>query len=78
MRQRRPRANPLMAIVGNPPRGRTSDWSNRVYAIQYRHASDGEDYDHDFAPGVCLRANTDGSVTLYRRDGRPVWQEFPG
>lgn len=69
--------NPMLAIVGNPQRGR-SDWSNRVYAIQYKHAKDGKNYEHEFEPGVCLRANKDGSVTIYRKDGRPVWEEFPG
>lgn len=69
--------NPALAlIVPNPPH--SSDWSDRVYAIQYKHKQDGDDYEHEFQRGVCLRANTDGSVTLYRRDGRPVWEEFPG
>lgn len=63
----------MLAIVGNPGR---SDWSNRVYAIQYKHAKDRKDYEHEFEPGVCLRSNKDGSVTLYRHDGRPVWDEF--
>ncbi len=73
----RGRKNPALAlIVPNPPRA--SDWSDRVYAIQYKHKQDGDDYEHEFERGVCLRANTDGSVTLYRRDGRPVWEEFPG
>lgn len=75
--------NPALMIVGNPPRRRSrsnprSDWSDRVYAIQYRHKGDGRDYEHDFERGVSLRANEDGSVTLYRKDGRPVWEEFPG
>lgn len=68
------RKNPALAIVGNPP----SDWSDRVYAIQYRHKQDRRDYEHEFEPGVCLRANKDGSVTLYRKDGRPIWEDFPG
>lgn len=63
----------VLAIVGNPGR---SDWSNRVFAIQYKHAKDGKHYEHAFEPGVCLRSNKDGSATLYRRDGRPVWDEF--
>lgn len=74
MRFGRKRQNPPLMIVGNPP----SDWSRRVYAIQYKHVKDGKDYEHEFEPGVCLRANKDGTVTIYRNDGRPVWEEFPG
>lgn len=70
--------NPLAALIlPNPNRG-ASDWSDRVYSIAYKHKQDGDDYEHEFERGVCLRANADGSVTLYRRDGRPVWEEFPG
>lgn len=74
---RRVRRNPHLLVIGNPARGHSS-WSNRVYAIQYKHAADGKDYEHEFEPGVCLRANKDGSVTIYRNDGRPVWEDFPG
>lgn len=70
--------NPALMIVGNPPKRGKNDWSKRVYSIQYKHLQDGKDYEHDFEPGTCLRANADGSVTIYRSDGRPVWEEFPG
>lgn len=75
--------NPMLAIVGNPPRRRARSmdgdvWSRRVYAIQYKHARDGKNYEHEFQPGVCLHGNADGTVTIYRNDGRPVWEEFPG
>lgn len=57
-------------IFANP-----GQWSNRVYEICYQHDDDGTDYKHEFADGVSLRANKDGSVTLYRPDGRPIWKD---
>ena len=68
------RANPPLLIL-NPPRGR-SDWSNAVEEIRYRHAHDGKYYKHPFEKGVALRGNPDGTATLYRPDGRPVWEQF--
>jgi len=68
------RRNPPLMVVGNPPR---SDWSEHVESIRYKHQHDGQWYQHDFDKGAALRANRDGSVTIYRRDGRPVWEEFP-
>jgi hypothetical protein len=44
--------------------------------IRYRHVEDGEDYQHDFAPGVFLEAQRGGSGVIYRPDGKPVWKDF--
>jgi hypothetical protein len=45
--------------------------------IRYRHAEDGADYQHPFAPGAFLRVVANGwTAVIYRRDGRPVWGEF--
>lgn len=66
--------NPALMIVGNPKGG--SEWSNRVLEIRYVHRKDRKQYTHPFDPGVSLRANRDGSVTIYRPDGLPVWDDF--
>lgn len=50
--------------------------SKRVYEVAYKHIEDGEDYKHKFAPGVCMELLADGSVRLYREDGRPLYRDF--
>lgn len=72
---------PMLAVFSNPgpsaggrrPAGR---WSRRVYEVRYQHAEDGKDYKHTFEPGVSLKAGSNGSVTLYRPDGRTLWEDF--
>ena len=50
--------------------------SERVYDVRYQHVDDGQDYVHDFGPGVELEALEDGSVELHHRDGHPLWETF--
>ena len=51
--------------------------SERVYEIKYKHVVDGDDYVHKFRAGVCMELLADGSVRLYRNDGRPLFRNFP-
>lgn len=75
-----PRANPSVLVFGNPPRTRPWDratiLSKRAVAIEYDHVSDGALYRHSFARGVVVEALADGSVRLYRPDGKPLWKMF--
>lgn len=68
--------NPPLVAFANPGRKLVSTLSNRVYAVQYRHADDFKDYQHKFGAGVCMELLSDGSVRLYHRDGKPLFQEF--
>ena len=80
-RRRVPRDNPSVLVFGNPPE-RTRPWdratvvSKRAVAIEYDHVSDGKLYRHPFARGVVVEALVDGSVRLYRPDGKPLWKMF--
>jgi hypothetical protein len=69
--ERRERRNPetLPTLVAIPQ-------SEHVYQIKYKHIEDGEDYVHNFAPGTCMELLADGSVRLYRMDGRPLFRDF--
>lgn len=49
--------------------------SKHVTQLRYRHEEDGEDYFHDFAPGVSLIV-TGQRAHLYRPDGKPLWGRF--
>lgn len=68
-------ANPPLIIYGNPPKG-AELMSRRVYAIEYQHAGDRQDYRHDCARGVSMFAQGDGTIILQRPDRRPLSQEF--
>lgn len=50
--------------------------STRAISLAYRHADSGRDYKHDFASGVTVQLLKDGSVRLYRDDGRPLHKWF--
>lgn len=53
--------------------------SEEVHAITYTHLDDGQDYKHDFDPGVELVAATLGGkrvAVVSRPDGKPVWEDF--
>lgn len=50
--------------------------SDRAIALAYKHAEDGHAYEHKFATGVRIQLLGDGSVRLYRPDGRPTWKNF--
>jgi hypothetical protein len=49
--------------------------SKAVKQLRYRHEEDGEDYFHDFDPGVSLIV-TGKRAHLYRPDGEPLWGRF--
>lgn len=66
------RRNPPLEIWSTNPPGVMGE----VYDIRYQHADDGENYVHDFGPGVELEALDDGEIHLSHRDGLALWQEF--
>ena len=71
--------NPPLVVMGfNPPKGKKLGvLSHRVYALEYRHIGDGQDYRHDFAAGVDLVVTSGGDVIhLYRPDGKPLARDF--
>jgi hypothetical protein len=48
-----------------------------VFAIQYRHAADGKDYDHPFETAdVLLLGMPDGSLKIESASGKKLWQHF--
>ena len=69
---RRWRSNPELLTFHDNPGG---VWSSRVYDLRYRHDSDGEDYVHDFKPGVRMQGLPDGSVRLFH-PSRRLWEDF--
>lgn len=76
-----PQGNPAVLVFGNPPQAsrpwdRATIISQRAVAIEYDHVTDGEYYRHDFRQGVVVEALVDGSVRLYRPDGKPIWRMF--
>lgn len=73
-----PRQNPALMIFGNPPRpwDRAAVLSRRAVAIEYDHVQGGKLYRHGFSKGVTVEALADGSVRLYRPDGKPIWRMF--
>jgi hypothetical protein len=50
--------------------------SDRALELAYTHNDDGKDYQHKFAKGVRIQLLADGSIRLYRPDGRPIWRNF--
>jgi len=61
------RRNPVLAVVTNPPA-----MSEEVQSILYRHADDGEDYVHQFGPGVTMEPADDGTVRLRHTGDLPL------
>ena len=76
MARRRTRKNPSLVTFANPRARVTAQLSKRVYAVQYRHVEDGQDYEHTFKTGVCMELLSDGSVRIYSRSGKPLWGDF--
>lgn len=76
MSRKRLRKNPPLVVVGNPPR-RGRKLSHRVLGITYRHADDGQAYEHTFRPGVEARLN-DKTVEIRGSRGQEVWDMFDG
>lgn len=87
------RRNPGLVIYGNPPRqleiaekeiagpfSLGGVISKEVHLLAYKHAKDGQDYQHDFedetwmAGVVSKRGRRD--VILFSPSGEPLWQDF--
>lgn len=72
-KRKRARRNPPLEVWHTNPPGVIGE---EVYDVRYRHIDDGEDYVHDFGPGVELEGLDGGDVILYQRDGLPIWDDF--
>jgi hypothetical protein len=69
--------NPLLGILGNPPRG--VKLAGRVYEIRYRHAQGKHlNYRHPFRDGAEAFCLPDGSILVKHRRGLPLWKNFDG
>ena len=73
-----PLRNPGLTVFANPGKGPrvVGVLTSRVYAIQYRHATDGKDYEHKFKPGVKIELLADGSLRVRSTRGKPLWGNF--
>lgn len=71
VKKQRRKKNPVLAVMGNP--GKL--FSRNVHSIAYTHTDDGEDYIHEFAGGVQMRANGDGSIAVFHPK-KSIWREF--
>lgn len=68
-------ARPLAILEAvNPP----EEMSGDVHSIEYRHNQDGQDYRHDFGPGVVMDAEADGTVRLTHAGGRGLHRDHSG
>lgn len=77
--RRRVRQNPPLITFGNPgTRKVVAQLSKRVLELRYIHLANNLAYKHSFARGTCAELLADGSVRLYRMDGRPLFKDFPG
>lgn len=75
-RRRRAKRNPPLVVFKSNPPANAQTIGDRVYALFYRHAEDGDEYVHEFDEGVDLQAMDDGTVCLEQRDGLPLWDDF--
>lgn len=71
---------PAVWIFANPARGKKTKGSQILsrgsLAIEYVHAENGQSYRHDFHSGVTIEALPDGSVRMFRPDGKPIIRDF--
>jgi len=76
---------PPLIVWANPKKGAKRirserKMSGRVYEVGYRHAADGDDYKHDFGPGVEMWAGkADGGrdvVSMVGARGQKLYDEF--
>jgi hypothetical protein len=70
----KPKKNPPLMVIGNPPTGDLM--SDSVHEIRYTHRGDGEAYKHTFKKGVRMVAEEDGSISMYHPTKR-IHEEFP-
>jgi hypothetical protein len=71
---------PAVWIFANPQRGKRTKGSRilsrRALAAEYVHTENGQNYRHDFQRGVTIEALPDGSVRMFRADGKPIIRDF--
>jgi hypothetical protein len=71
---------PAVWIFANPGRGKKTKGStilsSHALGVEYVHGENGLNYRHDFARGVTIEALPDGSVRMFRPDGKPIVKDF--
>lgn len=71
---------PAVWIFANPRRGKPTRggriMSRKGLAIEYVHTDDEQNYRHTFARGVTIEALPDGSVRMFRPDGKSIVKDF--
>lgn len=74
MERQNPRQNPSILALVNPPGELLAE---AVYSITYRHADDGEDYEHEFSnpEGVKIVEQSRSRVLLFG-DGLDILDSF--
>jgi len=70
----RRKRNPVIGILGNPPRD--GKYLGKVTYIEYTHGHDGQRYYHDFKPAVYAQVTDDGGVILWHPTNK-LWKLFP-
>jgi hypothetical protein len=69
--------NPPLVMYGLNPPTAAQVVSHRVYAIEYKHDTDGKNYRHEFTPGVTLCTDARFlQLTLNRPDRKPLAKVF--
>lgn len=71
-------SNPPLSILSNPKGAphRVAVLSNQALELAYVHKEDKKAYKHDFSRGVTVELWSDNTVRLFRKDGRPLFQDF--
>lgn len=73
------RPNPMLTVLGNPGGEAVQTFSNEAVELSYVHRFDPEGKNvirhHKFEKPVSITALKDGRVVLWRRDGKPVWED---
>lgn len=71
---------PAVWIFANPGRGKRTRGSkllsSNALAVEYVHTDNRQNYRHDFHRGVTIEALPDGSVRMFRPDGKPIIKDF--
>lgn len=71
---------PAVWIFANPGRGKRTKGStllsSKALAVEYVHTDNHQNYRHDFQRGVTIEALPDGSVRMFRPDGKPIIRDF--
>jgi hypothetical protein len=70
----KPRANPSLAILGNPRGGIAN--RHKVTEIIYRHSDNGRMYSHKFRPAAIAYQLKNGNVLLTGENGQRLWNPY--